>query len=678
MALPDGLVALGSFQGERGPEGPAGPANTLTIGTVETVLPGAPARAWITGMAPFQLLNLELPRGINAGDIDSEDGTVAALLGTRGTESYDALTSRLQAYSSAMTIESQTDIADVSDSDAWARALAASQAFGIRKVQGTRADYYFHEPVKLSGVNSVAISGMGGQFTTIHAQEGAGELPAAFLVTEGDADAGNISITSIGFDGGMTNWEALGTSMARDERTFAPDRLLSGISIFGDLVPGTEGIYPHVENVTIRDVVTRGTRGLPVFIGGVAGHVSMTESFSERCLDIGFVFNESVNFTNNRVRFSADNGVSLSRGNKAVVCVGNSFYGSARYGVWAAGFGASPGPGGIIIPTWVGPEDITIVANNIVMSGWGGITLAVAPQNVTVTGNVIRDVRRGYIENADEYGIGILVQGAGSNPSAPELIARNISITGNLLQDCRRGGISIPWGVDGVSVVGNQIINPGMPYTVAGNPTSASGGYHAFGVACPGAGVSGAWTTVKNVYVAANQILDNRATPAMKHGTWHGRAIPTWTDRNNIVTGAATAYTEFLPVTQFENVIKVGYSQTPAARVDIGFATASGSSGTCAFVAGATTMAAWTYTTSDNKLRLNTAPGGAGSVSSVAVDRDSGQWVFAYPPRVPRNISSNRPAPATAGAGALYLDSSLNKLLASDGVNWRDTMGTIV
>lgn len=44
-------------------QGAQGPANTLTIGTVETLEPGEPATAEITGEAPNQTLSLGIPRG---------------------------------------------------------------------------------------------------------------------------------------------------------------------------------------------------------------------------------------------------------------------------------------------------------------------------------------------------------------------------------------------------------------------------------------------------------------------------------------------------------------------------------------------------------------------------------------------------------------------------------------
>lgn len=45
------------------PVGPAGPPNVLEIGTVETLAPGQPATAQITGEAPNQTLSLGIPQG---------------------------------------------------------------------------------------------------------------------------------------------------------------------------------------------------------------------------------------------------------------------------------------------------------------------------------------------------------------------------------------------------------------------------------------------------------------------------------------------------------------------------------------------------------------------------------------------------------------------------------------
>ncbi len=48
-------------------QGAVGPANSLTIGTVTTVATGANAAATITGIAPTQVLSLQVPRGEPAG-----------------------------------------------------------------------------------------------------------------------------------------------------------------------------------------------------------------------------------------------------------------------------------------------------------------------------------------------------------------------------------------------------------------------------------------------------------------------------------------------------------------------------------------------------------------------------------------------------------------------------------
>lgn len=46
--------------------------------------------------------------------------------------------------------------------------------------------------------------------------------------------------------------------------------------------------------------------------------------------------------------------------------------------------------------------------------------------------------------------------------------------------------------------------------------------------------------------------------------------------------------------------------------------------------------------------------------------------------RLKRYTTAGRIAAATAGAGAVCIDSDLNKIIQSDGTNWRDAMGTVV
>lgn len=69
LSIPRGL------DGQDGKDGETGPANVLTIGTVTSAEPGAPAAANITGDAPSQVLNLTLPRGEKGTDgKDGENG----------------------------------------------------------------------------------------------------------------------------------------------------------------------------------------------------------------------------------------------------------------------------------------------------------------------------------------------------------------------------------------------------------------------------------------------------------------------------------------------------------------------------------------------------------------------------------------------------------------------------
>ena len=64
--------------GPEGPQGPAGPANTLTIGTVTA---GVTPAATITGTAPNQVLNLQLPQG-NPGSTGAPGSASSLSIGT--------------------------------------------------------------------------------------------------------------------------------------------------------------------------------------------------------------------------------------------------------------------------------------------------------------------------------------------------------------------------------------------------------------------------------------------------------------------------------------------------------------------------------------------------------------------------------------------------------------------
>lgn len=76
-AVPPGVITNIEFDGE---QGDPGPANVLTIGTVNTVAPGSPAVATITGTSPSQILNLDIPQGTQ-GDPGSPGDAVGVPVG---------------------------------------------------------------------------------------------------------------------------------------------------------------------------------------------------------------------------------------------------------------------------------------------------------------------------------------------------------------------------------------------------------------------------------------------------------------------------------------------------------------------------------------------------------------------------------------------------------------------
>jgi|GEM_PF-5988894 len=77
--------------GRDGRDGQDGPPNRLTVGTVTTVPPTSPAKATVTGDAPNQVVNFEIPQGPASPDAVATDTAVAGYITTGTTDTRTAL-----------------------------------------------------------------------------------------------------------------------------------------------------------------------------------------------------------------------------------------------------------------------------------------------------------------------------------------------------------------------------------------------------------------------------------------------------------------------------------------------------------------------------------------------------------------------------------------------------------
>lgn len=294
-------------------------------------------------------------------------------------------------------------------------------------------------------------------------------------------------------------------SMPKRTRTTSGAGTTMGIWITGDLDATATGA-PTITDVTIQNVTVRNTTSLPIRISGVRGTVLTEDCHFSNTQDAGWIFCENVRVINNRSKWSADNGLSISRGNQSVVCVGNSVEGAAYHGIWLSGYIG-----------YTGPADFTCTGNQIRSVGQTGILLQDAPKYGVVADNIIDKayIRGDSTAPTDEYAYGIMIRGNSSTPSAPGTsIAYGLKVADNLIYRAPRAGISYD-GAQSVIISGNIIQDCGTQYLADGT-TVITSSYTSqnVGILCSNP------STLSAVVVRGNDIIDQRTTPYCNWGVY--------------------------------------------------------------------------------------------------------------------------------------------------------------
>lgn len=270
----------------------------------------------------------------------------------------------------------------------------------------------------------------------------------------------------------------------------------SAISLLGNLDPaGTQAMT----NFTMRNCAVRNCSGLPILIKGVRGVISVQNCEFTNNMDVGFVNCEEIIFNGNHVKMSADNGVSLSRGNRKITCTGNTFENCAYHGIWVAGF-----------LTDKGPENVTVTGNTVKDVGYSGIYLDAAPKYGTITSNAIDC---GYFrgpsdEPSDGAVAGIFVGGYPlSDRANPTDWATDWVISSNQIRRAPRAGIMMT-SVKRVLVIGNEITDTGTQYLADGTTSiNTADQTQNVGILLDYA------STSSDVVIALNHVIDSRSTP---------------------------------------------------------------------------------------------------------------------------------------------------------------------
>lgn len=363
--------------------------------------------------------------------------------------------------------------------------------------------------------------------------------------------AGDATVISVTINAHIIFWGQAGTLSnfaVEDMKFLGPvnqtvsvptrNRTVSGLGcdvaiwIDGDLDTVTPGAGT-VTNIAVHRVTVEGTTWLPIRLFGIRGKVVVTESLFYNCMDAGFGFNEEVICSNNTSKMSADNGFSISRGNKKVTCTGNTVENAAFDGIWLSGF----------IGT-VGPEDFSCTGNTIKGCGQRGIALMDAPTYGAITGNTIdKGGYRGYAEQTDDTTCcGIFVRGTSNNPNTPTTFTKGVLIAANLIRNAPRAGVYLN-GATGLDVSGNLIIDCGSQYFADGT-TQVTSSFTSTNIGV----LVDVPSTVTNCRISNNTVTDTRSSP----GPFTNRAVfPSQVDTcsisNNLLFNGRNS--SLLPVT---------------------------------------------------------------------------------------------------------------------------------
>lgn len=275
------------------------------------------------------------------------------------------------------------------------------------------------------------------------------------------------------------------------------------IKINGSKAPNTSDDFgqptsgPLISNIFIRNITVKDMASLPITIWGVSDRNITTQCFFDNNKDIGYVYNDEVIFTGNHSSNSSDNGVSLSRGNKKIVCVGNTIENAALFGIWLSGYN-----------TDIGPTQFVCVGNTVKSTGRSGINLDYGPSDGIIANNYIEQgYHRGPWDAPSDTGIdGITIAGAGGGIHASGLLIAN-----NRIKSAARNGIAFK-ELDDSMIIGNVIIDPGTAFKANGTTPILAGDTTSNNGICPIA--TGSYS---NVRIKDNLLLETRITPV---GNW--------------------------------------------------------------------------------------------------------------------------------------------------------------
>lgn len=309
----------------------------------------------------------------------------------------------------------------------------------------------------------------------------------------------NFHVVDMTFEGSVNSFPTVPTRA----RTTSGVGSQYAIYITGNGDPGTPGAGT-VTNISITNCTFKNHSQLPVRFAGIKGSLKVTGCDFVNNLDPGFIFNEEVILIGNHSMYGADNGFSLSRGNKKVICVGNTIEGCAYEGIFIGGFDIN-NDGDLAN---IGPDHLVVTGNVIKNVGLNGIFAAAAPSAAVISGNTIDlgHYRGPVDQTTDINSIGIFVAGYPFPYTTPTAYAENIIVSSNLVKNAARAGVEVS-AAKRVKVEGNMFVDIGTQFLADGTTAVSST------EVTSNAGVLIRSATCSDIVVRNNDTIDTRGTP---------------------------------------------------------------------------------------------------------------------------------------------------------------------
>jgi len=434
-------------------------------------------------------------------------------------------------------------------------AIESAITFGIGHVRFAPRPYDVRETVVIPPCSGLVLDGVPGR--TVLKNFGTGEYSRLFHIAPPVGETvENVRFRGLTFDGGITNLEQLGTQRARQiggspaagspTITWGP-RFNTAILAQGDLalqenssspdpLPPVNGV---VRDIRVESCAFIGTFSLPVFFQGVRGKTLVEGSSFLRCLDPGFVYCENAEFSRNVSYYSADNGVSLSRGCVVAKAINNEFYSPWFNGVWVAGFdatGTMPNAPSYRMKGAPGPKKVLVEHNYIEGPGEHGVNAVDQSGYVQINNNEISAVRPTSPTDQDS-GVGIVAL------AFPGQVGITLQIVGNTIEGCSRGGV-LARGFRIIQINSNILRNVSTRYFQNGTTERSSLANSAqsqqFGIS---SGTESAMDTLTVLEIVGNIIANYEATQAFaNYPIWY----PGADSRRKIKDNLAHAYPQAL------------------------------------------------------------------------------------------------------------------------------------